>query len=311
VRAVLALALLLPLLAACGRVDETGAAPLEPGDGPLRVVATTGIVADLVERVGGDRVEVEALMGPGVDPHLYQASEGDVRRLADADLVVYNGLHLEAKLADVLERIEGRTLAAAEGIDPELLRAPPEFAGQYDPHVWFDVELWSTAVETVRDGLTAVDPEGAATYREHAAAYLEELHELHAWIGQQVERVPADRRILITAHDAFGYFGAAYGFEVRGLQGISTVSEAGAGDVQRLAALIAEREIPTIFVETSVSPRAITAVQEAVRARGFEVQVGEELYSDALGDPGTPEGTYVGMVRHNVEAIVSGLTEER
>jgi len=307
VRRALALLLLLALASGCGRVDEPGAPASRAGDGPLRVVATTGIVADAVEHVGGDRVEVTALMGPGVDPHLYQASEGDVRRFSEADLIVYNGLHLEAKLADVLARMEGRTYAAAEALDEARLLSPPEFSGQYDPHVWFDVDLWAQVVEGIGDELAARDPAGAADYRRNAAAYARELRELDAWVRQQVELVPDERRVLVTAHDAFNYFGRAYGFEVRGLQGISTVSEAGAGDVQQLADFIAERRIPAIYVETSVSPRAIEAVREAVRSRGFEVVIGAQLYSDALGDPATPEGTYVGMVRHNATAIVEGL----
>jgi manganese/zinc/iron transport system substrate-binding protein len=308
--AALAFLLLVPLLAACGRVDDGSPAAATGGDGPLTVVATTGMLADAVDGVGGARVEVTALMGPGVDPHLYQASEGDVRRLSGADLIVYNGLHLEARLSEVLARIEGRTFAAGEALDESRLLAPPEFAGQYDPHVWFDVDLWSGVVEAIREELTARDPDGAEEYAANEEAYLAELRELHEWAQEQAARVPEDRRVLVTAHDAFNYFGRAYGFEVRGLQGISTATEAGAGDVQRLADFIAERELPAIFVETSVSPRAIQAVQEAVRARGHEVGIGEELYSDALGDPGTPEGTYVGMVRHNVTAIVEGLLGE-
>jgi manganese/zinc/iron transport system substrate-binding protein len=310
VRGALALLLLVPLLVACGRVEEDSGAEAATREGPLTVVATTGMLADAVEHVGGGRVEVTALMGPGVDPHLYQASEGDVRRLGDADLIVYNGLHLEARLADVLARIEGRTYAAAESIDPARLLSPPEFAGQHDPHVWFDVDLWSGVVEALGGELAERDPDAAEEYRRNAAEYVEELRELHGWVQEQVERVPEEQRVLVTAHDAFNYFGRAYRFEVRGLQGISTVSEAGAGDVARLADFIAERRIPAIFVETSVSPRAIQAVQEAVQARGFEVEIGEQLFSDALGDPGTPEGTYVGMVRHNVEAIVAGLLAE-
>jgi manganese/zinc/iron transport system substrate-binding protein len=266
------------------------------------------MVADLAGRVGGGRVSVQALMGPGIDPHLYKASEGDLRRLEGADVIFYNGLHLEAKMADVLEEIgkSGRvTRAVAEAIPRERLIAVSE--SQFDPHVWFDVELWSLALAAVRDTLAEVDPAHAELYRANAEAYADELAELDAWVSAQVARVPRERRVLITAHDAFGYFGAAYGFEVRGLQGISTVSEAGARDVSELADFIVERRIPVIFVESSVSPRTIQAVQAAVRAQGFDVAIGESLYSDAMGDPGTPEGTYPGMVRHNVRAIVAGL----
>lgn len=275
----------------------------------VRVVATTTIVADAVREVGGDRVEIVTLMGPGIDPHLYKASEGDVLRLASADIIFYNGLHLEGKMSHVLARVSERvpTVAIAERIDPSLLRRPPEFEGAYDPHVWFDVRLWMIAVEAVRDGLITVDPTHAAVYQANAERYLAELDELDRWVRQEIAKIPPERRVLITAHDAFGYFARAYGFEVYGLQGVSTAAEAGVADVQALADLIVERRIPAIFVETSVPPRFIEAVQEAVRARGFAVRIGGQLYSDALGDPGTPAGTYVGMVRSNVETIVQAL----
>jgi manganese/zinc/iron transport system substrate-binding protein len=278
----------------------------------IKIVATTSMVTDLVERVGGERVDVEGLMGPGVDPHLYKASEGDVIALAGADAVFYNGLHLEAKLAEVFERMEERihTYAVTDQIDRARLLAPPAFAGNYDPHVWFDVGLWRQALAQVRDDLSALDPAHATTYRRNAARYDRELAELDRWVRAETARVAAGKRVLVTAHDAFNYFGRAYGFDVRGLQGISTASEAGTADVRELAAFIAERRIPALFVESSVSPRAIQAVREAVRARGFDVAIGERLFSDAMGDPGMPEGTYPGMVRHNVRAIVSGLLGE-
>lgn len=281
-------------------------------DGRLQIVATTSLVADLVRNVGGEHVAVVALMGPGVDPHLYRARESDVQRLADADLVFYNGLHLEAKLGDVLERMAGRipTAAVTDGIAPGLLLAPPEFSGAHDPHVWFDVSLWSTAAGHVGAVLASHDPARAAAYTAGAARYRQELGALHGWVLAQAARVPESRRVLITAHDAFNYFGRAYGFEVRGLQGISTAAEAGTADVQSLARFVAERRIPALFVESSVSPRTIEAVQAAVRARGFAVAIGGALYSDALGTPGTPAGTYVGMVRTNVETIVAALRTE-
>jgi manganese/zinc/iron transport system substrate-binding protein len=302
------LALLTLAVTCCGPVGEAELAQVAP-DEPVRVVATIGMIADAVEHVGRGRVEVEGLMGPGVDPHLYKASEGDVRRLERADVVFYGGLHLEAKMAEVLERIgdERRTQAVTDAIPRARLLAPPEFEGQYDPHVWFDVRLWMQAVGQIRDTLTAADPAHAALYRRNAAAYLAELEELDRYVRARAATVPAGRRVLVTAHDAFNYFGRAYGFEVRGLQGISTASEAGAGDVQALARFIAERRIPAIFVESSVSSRTIEAVQEAVRARDFDVEIGDSLYSDAMGDAGTPEGTYIGMVRHNIDAIVEGL----
>jgi manganese/zinc/iron transport system substrate-binding protein len=311
VRSVAALLCLAFLLTGCAKESE-GPAQASFAGRELRVVTTTGMVTDLVERVGGDRVEVEGLMGPGVDPHLYKASEGDVIALADADAVFYNGLHLEAKVAEVFERMGDRvrTYAVTDAIPRERLEAPPAFAGNYDPHVWFDVGLWRLALSQVRDDLSALDPAHASTYRGNAARYDRELAELERWVRAETARVPAEKRVLVTAHDAFNYFGRAYGFDVRGLQGISTASEAGTADVRELAEFIAERQIPAIFVESSVSPRAIEAVREAVRARGFDVGIGESLFSDAMGDPGTPEGTYPGMVRHNVRAIVSGLLGE-
>jgi manganese/zinc/iron transport system substrate-binding protein len=278
-------------------------------DDRLRTVATTSLVADLVRNVGGGHVAVTGLMGPGIDPHLYRARESDVQRLADADLVFYNGLHLEAKLGDVLERMTGRipTAAVADGIAPELLLSPPEFVGAHDPHVWFDVTLWSQAATHVAAVLASHDPPRAKFYAAAATRYRQQLGELDEWVKAQAQRVPPDRRVLITAHDAFNYFGRAYGFEVRGLQGISTASEAGTADVQALARFVAERRIPALFVESSVPPRTIEAVQAAVQARGFEVAIGGALYSDALGNPDSPAGTYVGMVRANVDTIVTAL----
>lgn len=298
---------LMALLTACGQPASGAQADLSQR--PIRVVTTIGMITDIVQVVGGERVQVTGLMGPGVDPHLYKASEGDVIRMAEADLVFYNGLHLEAKVAEVLEKMEGRikTVAVTDDIDRSALLAPPEFEGAYDPHVWFDVTLWMKAVEEVRDTLIEVDPEHADLYHANADNYLTELNELHGYVKAQAERVPPEQRVLITAHDAFNYFGQAYDFEVRGLQGISTASEAGTADVQALAEFINERKIPAVFVESSVSPRTIEAVQAAVRAKGFQVEIGGELFSDAMGNPGTPEGTYTGMVRHNIDTIVSSL----
>lgn len=303
------------LLLALVTLALTGCGPIEPpqahvlDDETISVVTTIGMITDAVERVGGERVEVEGLMGPGIDPHLYKASEGDLRRLERSDVVFYGGLHLEAKMADVLERIGERraTQAVTDAMPRDALLLPAQFKGQYDPHVWFDVSLWMNAVEQIRDRLVELDPASAALYRRNAAAYLAELRELDDYVHEQVLRVPEGRRVIITAHDAFNYFGVAYGFEVRGLQGISTAAEAGAGDVQSLATFIARNRIPAIFVESSVSSRTVEAVREAVRARGLDVEIGGSLFSDAMGNPGTPEGTYIGMVRHNVDTIVAGL----
>ena len=261
-------------------------------DRRINVVATIGQIADVAQIVGGERVEAIGLMGPGTDPHLYRASEGDVRRLSEADVIFYNGLALEARMGDILAQMgrqDKTTVAVAEQIDENLLLASPEFDGNYDPHIWFDVELWMIVVEIIRDTYAEFDPENADLYQANAAAYLVELQELQADILEQVERIPETQRVLITAHDAFNYFGRAYGFEVRGLQGISTEAEAGTADVQELAAYITENEIPAIFIESSVPIRNIEAVQAAVQSRGFDVQVGGELFSDAMGEAGTVE----------------------
>ena len=314
---VVLLLLALLLLAGCQKAKEkgSGGGDVRPsGDlsgRTIRIVTTIGMITDIVEQVGRERVAVIGLMGPGVDPHLYKASEGDVTRMAEADVIFYGGLHLEGKMTEVFERIRTRipTVAVTDGIDRARLLRPPEFEGSYDPHVWFDVTLWMKAVERVAETLAGMDPRHAETYRGNAKGYLEKLSELHGYVKARAGEVPEAKRILITAHDAFHYFGRAYGFEVRGLQGISTVAEAGTADIQALAKLIVAKRIPAIFVETSVSPRTIEALREAVRARGFRVEIGGDLYSDAMGDPGTPEGKYIGMVRHNIDTIVSALSK--
>jgi len=298
---------LIPVLmsgAACG-----GAPEATDTDG-VRVVATTNIVGDLVRTIGGPQVEVEALMGPGIDPHLYKASAGDVRRMSSAEAIFYNGVHLEGKMSEVLERMGGpgvSTVAVAECVPANELIESAGFSGLHDPHVWFDVVLWSKTVGCVVETLVALDPENEAGYLERADAYQAELSALDGWVRERVEALAPDQRVLVTAHDAFVYFGRAYGFEVRGLLGVSTAAEAGTSDVQELADFIVKREIPAIFVETSVPPRYVQALQEAVRAQGFAVEIGGSLHSDSLGNPGTPAGTYAGTVRENVETIVTAL----
>ena len=294
----------------------TGCDPKEKPD-PLvaekyRVVTTIGMITDIVKNVGGDRVEVIGLMGPGVDPHLYKASAGDVQKFKSASLIFYNGLHLESKIGDILAKMSGdtKTVAVTDAVDRSLLLAPPEFEGQYDPHLWFDVTLWMKAVGKVRDVLSEYDPDNTLMYWSNAERYLAKLAELHEYVKAQAERVPPQQRVLVTAHDAFNYFGKAYGFEVRGLQGISTATEAGIADVQELTTFIAERQIPAIFVESSVSTRSLEAVKAAVKSKGFDVEIGGELFSDAMGNEGTPEGTYIGMVRHNIDTIVKALAVE-
>lgn len=278
-------------------------------EGVLQITTTTSMITDITQMVGGDHVQVTGLMGAGIDPHLYVASEGDMELLQNADIIFYNGLLLEAQMAEILEQLGERktVVAVAQGIDEQRLLPWAQYADEYDPHVWFDVTLWMEAVAAIRDTLVAADATNADAYRANAASYLEELTKLDAYVKEQANRLPPEQRILITAHDAFHYFGRAYGFDVRGLQGISTASEAGTADVQALADFIAEKQIKALFIESSVPVRNIEALQAAVQARGFEVTIGGQLFSDAMGDPGTPEGTYVGMVRHNIDTIVGAL----
>jgi manganese/zinc/iron transport system substrate-binding protein len=275
----------------------------------LQVVTTVNMVSDLVRQVGGDRVQVTELMGPGVDPHLYKASAGDVRKLAFADLVAYSGLHLEGKMAELLEKMP-RSIAVTDAIPKEkLIRPPGGFAGAYtyDPHVWFDVSTWSHTVGHVAEALSRLDPNARGTYEKNAKAYRQRLAALDTIARQELKRVPAPERVLVTAHDAFAYFGRRYGVEVRGLQGLSTTAEAGTRDVRDLVDFVVKRRIRAIFVESSVPRRTLEAVVAASRSRGWNLSIGGELFSDAAGEPGTEEGTYVGMVEHNVRTIVAGL----
>ncbi len=279
--------------------------------GPINVVATTSMIADLAREIGGEHVEVTGLMGPGVDPHLYQASAGDVARMSQADVILYNGLHLEGKMTDIFQQMQQRGIRAVavaeESISKDELIESPAFQGNYDPHVWFDVSLWTRVAATVAETLTEFAPEHAQAFEENLRSYEHELSELDEYVRETLAALPEERRVLITSHDAFGYFGRAYDVDVRGLQGISTATEAGTADVAALAAFVAERRIPALFVESSVSPKGIQAVREAVRSRGFDVEIGGTLYGDALGNRDTPAGRYAGMIRHNVDTIVASL----
>lgn len=280
---------------------------------PVRVTCTTTIVADAVKRVGGDRVEIQLLMGAGVDPHKYIPEAGDRKKLDNAHVVFFNGLHLEGKMADLFEKNKDRwrAFAVAGTIPPDRLRHADIDGGEHDPHVWFDVKLWKHAVEVVRDQLAALDPAGADVYRKNASAYLTELDDLDAEVRKKLEAIPKARRVLVTSHDAFGYFGRAYGFEVIGLQGVSTASEVGTAQRNELAKALGEKKIPAVFTETSVPDDGLKAVLDDVRAKyKHEVKLvggDDALYSDALGAAGTPGETYAGMVRHNVSVIVGAL----
>lgn len=278
----------------------------------LQVVSTTTMLQDLVSVIGGGAVNSLGLMGAGIDPHLYQASAGDVAKLEQADVVVYNGLHLEGQMGEVfqaLEQKEKTILCAEEAIDPELLLETEDSVGStYDPHIWYDLSLWMEVAEYIAEGLVKIDPDNSQLYQVNLSAYLTELSDLETYIETERDKIPEGQRVLITAHDAFGYFGRAYGFEVLGLQGISTESEASTSDVSQLAELIAQREIPAIFIESSLSPKSIQALQAAVQARGFQVEIGGQLYSDSLGDQSTGHDSYLTTVKANIDTIVEGLS---
>ena len=272
------------------------------------ILATTGMVADMVQHIVGDSAEVEALMQPGVDPHLYKASQGDLRKILDADYLVYNGVHLEGKLAGILDKQKRvkPVVAVGDGLDRLIKVSETTF----DPHIWFDVALWKAATAHTTAELAALDSGNADYYRQNGQRYMDELDSLDRWVHERIASIPPDKRVLVTAHDAFSYFGRQYGVEVRGLQGISTVSEFGLRDVSGLVDYLVEKDIPAVFVESSVSDRALKAVITGVQQRGGKVKIGGNLFSDAMGTAGTPEGTYIGMVKHNVNTIVAALTEE-
>lgn len=293
---------------------KQSAAPVGASDasGPLKITCTIGMIGDVARELGGEQVAVTSLMGSGVDPHLYKASQGDLARLNEADLILYNGLHLEGRMADVLVGMASRvkTYQVTDQIDPTLLREPPEFQGNYDPHVWFDVSLWQKVAERIHAILVENRPEQKGYFDERAAAYQAKLAELHEYARTKIATIPEDHRVLVTAHDAFGYFGRAYGMEVMGIQGISTSSEYGLQDLNKLVELLVSRKIQAVFVETSISHASIEALIAGAASKGHTVRLGGTLYSDAMGETGTPEGTYLGMVRHNVDTIVEALKSD-
>ena len=276
---------------------------------PVLAVATVGMVADLVRMVGGDEVDVVTMIGEGVDPHVYKPTRNDVVLLQRADVVFYNGLLLEGRMADVLNRVRGRgkpVVAVAEVIGEARLLAGEE-AGHHDPHVWMDVRLWAEALPPVADALAALRPEHGERFRERAAIAALQLEAFDRYVREVAESIPLTKRVLITAHDAFHYFGRAYGLEVMGIQGLSTESEAGLHDINRLVDVLVARGVGAIFVETSVADKNVRALVEGARARGHAVVIGGSLFSDAMGAPGTPEGTYLGMIEHNIHVIAGAL----
>lgn len=276
------------------------------GRGPLKIVCTTGMVADLVKNIAGDRAMVLQLMGPGVDPHLYKSSPDDAAELGAADMVFYSGLHLEGKMTELFRELAKAkpVIGVAETIDHAKLL---EDGGLHDPHVWFDVALWSEAAGEVERALAEFDPAHTDEYHQRGADLKERLRSLDEFCRSELQKIPAERRVLVTAHDAFRYFGRAYEIDVRGIQGVSTDSEAAVRQINELVDFLVQRKIKAIFVETSVPHEHVRSLLEGCRAQNHEVTIGGELFSDAMGEEGTPEGTYEGMIRHNVNTIVKAL----
>ena len=277
--------------------------------GKLKVVVTTSMLTDLVKNIGGDLIDLQGLMGAGVDPHLYKASEGDVSKLFNADVIFYNGLHLEGKLVAVFEKMETQktTVALGEFLAKEGLIGSDYFASNYDPHVWFNIQYFKEFSDKVTSVLSKEDPKNAASFTANNLAFQQKLDLLHTAVVNTIATLAPEKRILVTAHDAFNYFGKAYGFKVVGLQGLSTATEAGVQDVQKLSEYIIANKVKAIFIESSVPRRTIEALQEAVLSKGHQVSMGGSLYSDALGDADSVEGTYVGMFLYNIKTIVNAL----
>ncbi|MFE6077923.1 metal ABC transporter solute-binding protein, Zn/Mn family [Paenibacillus sp. NPDC057886] len=301
----LAAVVLVSVLTACSSAAETGGS-----EGKVQVTATTGMIADVAREVGGTYVDVTGLMGPGVDPHLYKASQGDIRKLEQAKVIFYNGLHLEGKMTDILEKMSKSKIvtAVSEKIPVDELRSGKDTGGtEYDPHVWFDVSHWMHAAEAVRDTLVEADPEHAEEYKVQAEQYLTKLEALDSEVREKIQEIPEASRVLVTAHDAFGYFGQAYDMKVMGLQGISTAAEYGARDVSELRDYLVDNNIKAVFVESSVPAKAMEAIIAGAAEKGHTVSIGGELFSDAMGAEGTEEGTYIGMIRHNTQTIVEAL----
>jgi len=273
------------------------------------VVATTGQIADAIKEISGDHLQVSALMGPGVDPHLYKATQSDLSKLDKAEVIFYNGLHLEGQMLDIFEQMakDKTVLAVGETLDEKQLLASDTDAMLHDPHIWFDIELWKGVVKAISTQLQEEYPEFKADFQTNEAAYLKKLDDLQSYAEKRVNEIPQQQRILVTAHDAFNYFGRSQGFEVRGLQGLSTDSEYGVKDVQEMVDFLVENKIKALFIESSVSDKAMKAVIEGAKEKGHDIVIGGELFSDAMGAEGTTEGTYVGMYQHNIDTIVDAL----
>jgi manganese/zinc/iron transport system substrate-binding protein len=311
---------LLAAVAGCGgehsAAGEATANPaaIKPFDGqyPIQIVCTTGQVADMLRNIGGEHVAVTALMGPGVDPHLYRESPSDIEKLSQADAIFYNGVHLEGRMADLFEKLAERrptfavTHALVAAKDPRL-RTPPEFEGYYDPHVWHYPTLWADCVKYVTSVMRELDPAHRDEYTRNGAAYEAELAELDAYCRQRLVEIPQSQRVLVTAHDAFGYFCLTYGLESMPLGGVTTEEEVSIGRMDEVVEFLVDRKIKAIFVESAVAPRIVEALVEPCRKKGHVVHIGGELYADCLGPAGTPDASYVGMIKANVNTIVKAL----
>ena len=290
------------MLASCGEKTND--------KGKLNIVATTTMLHDLARVIGGENVEAVGLMGVGIDPHLYKASAGDVDKMNKSDVVVYNGIHLEGQMGEIFENLDKQdkdVICIEDGLEPTDIQADPLSPDSNDPHIWFDVTNWMKAATHVANSLEKIDPDNASKYKSNLDDYMKELEDLHEYINNRVNEVEKNQRVLITAHDAFNYFGSAYDFDVKGLQGISTETEAGTGDVSELAKFIADNKIKAIFVESSVPTKNIEALQDAVKVLGFDVTIGGQLYSDSLGDATDGHDTYITTCKANVDTIVDAL----
>ncbi len=299
-------------LAGCGSNESNAKSRSSeiPNGQRIQVVATVAMVTDIVKQVVGDRADVIGLLSEGIDPHLYHPTSNDVQKLRNADVIFHGGLMLEGRMEDSfrsLKKSGKRVVAVAESLDPAILRKPAEFEGHFDPHVWMDVSLWSQCVEAVAKEMSEHDTAHAAEYTDRATTYRQELVQLDEYARKVIASIPEEQRVLVTAHDAFGYFARAYGMQVKSVQGISTESEAGVADINSLVDFLVERKIGAIFVESSVSDKGLRAVIEGAAQRGWKIRVGGELFSDAMGSAGTYEGTYIGMIDHNATTIAREL----
>lgn len=303
----LAILALTTILSACGtKPNENEMSAVATGK--IQVVTTIAQIAEPISVIGGDKVNVISLMGPGVDPHLYNATQGDIKKLQDGDIVLYSGLHLEGNMGEIFEQISKTkpAVAIAEAIpDTELLY---DETGAVDPHVWFDIELWKQALERATQELITYKPAYADYFNANKDSYFKQLDDVKRESAEKIASIPVETRVLVTAHDAFGYFGRAHQMKVIGLQGLSTEDELGISDIETTIQLLLEHQIPAVFVESSINKNSIHAVIEGASANGLQVKLGGELFSDAMGEAGTTEGTYVGMYRHNIETIYHALT---